>query len=131
MNESQLISLIQNSIIPDAVKLDTYHQADIYSAQYNLYGELKCLTKHHSNIMLEKSKYDELLPLSKARYIVSTPKGVWSWRVSKLNNLKWQEMYLKNYSTHFHREATDGNKICCFIPISEAKNITELINYPV
>lgn len=131
MNERQLIQLLQQSIIPDAVKQEEFDAYDIYSKKYDMYAELKCLTKHYSTIMIEKIKYDELINLNNSRYIVATPKGCWSWTISKLNNINWKEMYFPNVSTMYHREVQDGYKTVAFLPIALAKNITNKINYPI
>lgn len=131
MTEANLIGLIQRTILPDATKLDEFNVADFYSQRRDLYGEIKCLRKHHSTILLEKAKYDELLPLPNARYIVSTPNGVWSWRVRDLRNIVWQELYLSNISTYYHRETEGGYKTVTFIPIASAMCISNLIGWEI
>jgi hypothetical protein len=123
MTEALLIERLKQTVLPDAVKHEEFDTYDIYSKQYNMYAELKCLTKHHSTIMIEKIKYDELIKLPNARYIVATPNGCWSWRIDKLKNINWKEMYFENVSTMYHRETQNGYKTVAFLPLAKAKKI--------
>ena len=136
MIEQELLELIQNSIITDAVKLDEHHEADFYSEKFDLYGELKCVNGWYPRLMIEKKKYDELMLLpGKKRYICSTTRGVYSWDLNKIviPDDWWKDEYVKNYSTYFYREYLNGpsTKIMAKIPIGWSKDITKLINYPV
>ena len=134
MNEEILIGMLQASIIPDAQKNGEFDPSDISSVQHNLEAELKCMTKHYGRVLIERKKYDELFNLPnepKLRYIVSTPNGVWSFDLRKITipDEWWQQVFIKNASTYYHRNINETYKLCAFLPLGWAKNITEQIGY--
>jgi hypothetical protein len=134
MNEEQLMELIKSTIIPDATKNGEFDPSDLSSVQYNTEAELKCMTKHYGRVLIERKKYDELFNLPNEpnlRYIVSTPKGVWSFDLRKLviPDEWWQQVFIKNASTYYHRNINETYKLCAFLPLGWAKNITERIGY--
>lgn len=135
MIEPELIKLIQNSIIPDAVKLEEHHEADIYSQQMDLYAELKCVKSWYPRLLIEKKKYDELMALTDAkriRYICSTDRGVYSFNLRRIviPDDWWKRYKISNHSTYFHREIDGPSyKLGAKLPIGWAKNITELIGW--
>lgn len=136
MNEAQLLGLIKATLIPDAIKNGEFDPSDFYSPSNHLEGELKSITKHYGRVMIERKKYDELFSLPnepKLRYIVSTPKGVWSFDLRKIEIPEdwWQQVYIKNASTYYHRNINETYKLCAFLPLGWAKNITDLIGYTV
>lgn len=134
MNEEILIGMLQASIIPDAQKNGEFDPSDISSVQHNLEAELKCMSKHYGRVLIERKKYDELFNLPnepKLRYIVSTPNGVWSFDLRKITipDEWWQQVFIKNASTYYHRNINETYKLCAFLPLGWAKNITEQIGY--
>ena len=134
MNEEQLMELIKSTIIPDATKNGEFDPSDLSSVQYNTEAELKCMTKHYGRVLIERKKYDELFNLPNEpnlRYIVSTPKGVWSFDLRKIviPDEWWQQVFIKNASTYYHRNINETYKLCAFLPLGWAKNITEQIGY--
>ena len=136
MREAQLLELITSTLIPDAQKKGEFDPSDFYSPSNHLEGELKCMTKHRGRVLIERKKYDELFSLPnepKLRYIVSTPKGVWSFDLRKIEIPEdwWQQVYIKNASTYYHRNINETYKLCAFLPLGWAKNITDLIGYTV
>ena len=136
MNEATLLQLIQSTIIPDAIKLPEFHEADFYSQQIDLYGELKCVDGWFPRLLIERKKYDELMSLTctHRRYICSTDRGVYSWDLNKIiiPDEWWQPVTITRHSTHFHREM-DGasNKICAKLPIGWSKIITDRIGWTI
>jgi len=136
MREEQLLELIKTSIIPDAQKNGEFDPSDFYSKEHHLEAELKCMKKHRGRALIEKKKYDELFSIAnnpKLRYIVSTPKGVWSFDLRKLTipDEWWQQVYISNASTYYHRNINETYKLCAFLPLGWAKNITDRIGYTV
>jgi hypothetical protein len=134
MNEEILTGMIQATIIPDATKNGEFDPSDLSSVQLNLEAELKCITKHYGRVMIERKKWEELFNLPnepKLRYIVSTPKGVWSFDLRKIvvPDDWWQQVHIKNASTYYHRNINDTYKLVAFLPLGWAKNITEQIGY--
>lgn len=134
MNEATLRGMIQSTIIPDAQQNGEFDPSDIYSAQHHLDGELKCMTKHQGRVLIERKKYDELFAIPnepKLRYIVSTPKGVWSFDLRKIviPDDWWKQVHIKNASTYFHRNINDTYKLVTFLPLGWAKNISNLIGW--
>jgi len=91
MNEAKLFDYLKQTYFPDLIRADDkYSRWDCYSNQYKTRIELKCRTKHYSELMIEKDKYYNLIhyymwkdyiPL----YINSTPKGVFVF------DLRWIE----------------------------------------
>jgi len=134
MNEEQLLELIKSTIIPDAHKNGEFDPSDFYSTEHHLHAELKCMTKHYGRVMIERKKYDELFSLPnepKLRYIVSTPNGAWSFDLRKLTipDEWWQQVFIKNASTYYHRNINETYKLVAFLPLGWAKNITDRIGY--
>jgi hypothetical protein len=134
MNEEILFYLIKDNLVPDAVRNDEFHVSDLTSQELNLDAELKCITKHYGRVMIERKKWDELFSLpgnKKLRYIVSTPKGVWSFDLRKLEipDDWWTNVWIGNASTHYHRNVNGTYKKVAFLPLGFAKNITKKIKY--
>lgn len=136
MNENILFNLIKRYLVPDAVKNDEFYVSDLTSQELNVEAELKCVTKHYGRVMIEKKKWDELFALpgnKELRYIVSTPKGVWSFDLRKIvvPDDWWEDIWINNASTHYHRNINGTYKNVAFLPLGWAKNITEKIHYPI
>ena len=137
MTEEILLGKIKGTIIPDAQKNGEFDPSDFYSTEHHLHAELKCMTKHSGRVMIERKKYDELFNLPnnpKLRYIVSTPNGAWSFdlRSRKIREIPddwWRQVFIKNASTYYHRNINETYKLCAFLPLGWAKNITDEIGY--
>ena len=135
MIERELIKLLQDSIVPDGYKLEEFDEADMYSPKFDTYFELKCGTIWLPRMMIERKKYNELMALTcrHRRYIISTPRGVYSF---DLNNIVipedwWHLHHIKRHSTYYNREHLDGEtyKEVAFLPLGWAKNITTQIGW--
>lgn len=134
MKEKELFDLLVASIIPDGVKNGEFDPSDLSSTNFNLEAELKCLTKHHPRILLEKARYDSLMSIPnnpKLRYIASTPKGVWSFDLRKIEipDDWWKEVWIEKYSTYFNREIQSGYKTCVFLPTGWGIDISKQIGF--
>lgn len=126
--ENELLISLQK-IISDLEKTGDWATTDAYSNKLNLVLEMKCRKDHWEDILLEHHKYNELL-LSKfnnKRYVVSTPKGVYSWDITKLENLEWKMKWLPKNSKKIKSEY--GWRLATYVPIIEATTITKLLGY--
>ena len=126
MNEQQLHQLIKNRLVPDIDRLTEFDAADAYSTRFNQYYEYKCISKFHPRIMLEKQKYDEIINLPNIRYVISNPRGIWSFNLRTLPPFEWEEIYV-HHSTFYHREQEYINKTCAFLPLGWARDLTPLL----
>ena len=134
MNEEILSGLIKATILPDAQKNGEFDPSDLSSVQRNMELELKSITKHYGRVMIERKKYDELFELPnepKLRYVVSTPKGVWSFDLRKIviPDDWWKQVWISNVSTYYHRNIEGTYKNVAFLPLGWAKNISTLIGW--
>ncbi len=126
MNEKQLFNLIKTKLIKDLQPTSEMNHKDGYSPKLDLSIELKCRSRHFDTILMEKKKYDDLIRFSKARYIVSTPEGIYSWNVKKLKNIQWEQKDLPTTTMYF-RAVDRENKTITMLKISDAKNITNIL----
>jgi hypothetical protein len=124
MNEEILFKLLKK-IIPDLKTTTQYSFRDGYSHKYKLSLELKCRTKDYKEILIEKSKYDNLILCSNIRYINSMPSGIYSFNLKNIDEPLWFEKELP-INTQF------GNnkkiiKVVSLLDLSLANNITKLL----
>ena len=126
MTERELFSLVKK-LIPDLKETSTYSYRDGYSNDLRLTIELKCRRRHYDYLLIEKSKYDKLLQNKRMRYINSTPIGVFSFNLNKIEEPNWwvEEMPA---STDFDRSQRI-NKEVGYLNIKDAKNITNILQY--
>ena len=136
MNEEILRGMITSTIIPDGIKNDEFYPSDLWSEKYNCELELKCMSRHSGRVLIERKKFDELFALQgnrELRYVVSTPKGVWSFDLRKIApkipDNWWKQVLIRNASTYFHRNINETYKLVTFLPLGWAKNITNDIGY--
>jgi hypothetical protein len=120
-NEKQLFQLLKSRLIPDLESTDMYNPKDAVSSKYGMAIELKCRKKHYEYLILEKFKYDKLIKYDKARYIVSTPYGIYSFNLKKIEP-EWIEAMLPA-TTEFENSNWIKKKVA-YLNISEAKNIS-------
>lgn len=134
MTEQIAYQVIKQKLIPDLIdnnEIDEMSPVDWYSPQLDMGIEYKNRNYYFSSVIIEKSKYDELMKYNKARYINAIPQGynrTWyfSWDLKKIPEPKWAQIDLKN-SQQFYRDSERINKLAGFLPIVIAKNITNLI----
>lgn len=126
MNEKKLFNLLKTKLIPDLQPTSEMNHKDGYSLNLDMSIELKCRKRHFDTILMEKTKYEELMRFGKGRYIVSTPEGIFSWNVKKLKNIVWIQKELPTTTMYF-REVLRELKTVTMLNISEAKNITQIL----
>jgi hypothetical protein len=127
MNERELFLLVK-SLIPDLKETTTYSFRDGYSSDLKLSIELKCRRRHYDYLLIEKSKYDKLVSNKRMRYINSTPEGIFSFNLKKIEEPNWwiEEMP----ATTFFDRCKRVNKEVGYLNIKDAKNITDLLVIP-
>jgi hypothetical protein len=123
MTEKELFSLVKK-LIPDLKETSTFSYKDGYSDDLKLTIELKCRRRHYDYLLIERSKYKQLLRNKRMRYINSTPEGIFSFNLSKIEEPNWwiEEMPA---STDFSRSQRI-NKEVGYLNIKDAKNITDI-----
>ena len=124
MTEKELFKLVKN-LIPDLKETSTFSYKDGYSDDLKLTIELKCRRRHYDYLLIERSKYKQLLRNKRMRYINSTPEGIFSFNLSKIEEPNWwiEEMPA---STDFNRSQRI-NKEVGYLNIKDAKNITDIL----
>jgi hypothetical protein len=124
MNEQQLFDLIK-SVIPDLQSMDQYSYRDAYSPKYDLTIELKCRQKHYDFLLIEKIKYDKLIKHNRVRYINSTPIGIFSFDLKKIEEPTWYEYVLPKETEFYNRNKIP--KIVGMLTISQAEDLSHLL----
>ena len=124
MNEKQLFDLIK-SVIPDLQSTDQYSYRDAYSPKYDLTIELKCRQKHYDFLLIEKIKYDKLVKHNRVRYINSTPIGIFSFDLKKIQEPTWYEYVLPKETEFYNRNKIP--KIVGMLTISQAEDLSHLL----
>lgn len=125
MTEKELFDLIKTNLIPDLKPTSTYDYKDGYSEKLNMVIELKCRNDEYDSLLIEKSKYDQLIKADKARYICSTPSGVYSFNIKTIKR-PWWDFQLLPQTTQFNRTKMI-DKVVGYIPIKFGKDITDLL----
>ena len=94
--EKELFIYIKSNYIPDLeLAEDKFSAYDCYSLKHRMVIELKCRRTHYNSLFMEKMKYDKLISLGcEVRYINSTPKGIYSFNVNKID-VDWIERVMK------------------------------------
>ena len=122
LNEHKLFNLLKNNLVPDLEHTDQFNAADATSNKYNLSIELKCRNEHYSTLLIEKKKYDKLILNEKARYICSTPLGIFSFNIKKLPEPYWQKRWMPD-TYHFDKPEYILKDVG-YYHIKQSKNIT-------
>jgi hypothetical protein len=98
--KEQELFLWLKSQMPDLEHSENeYDGFDCVTQEFKMFIELKSRNTHYDTLLLEKKKYDFLVGKAnelglKAWYINSTPDGVWSFLLSDVENLVWEEKWL-------------------------------------
>lgn len=125
-NEEDLFNLLKEKILFDLEKRHPMSYRDGYSPKYDLTIELKCRKSHYHSYIIEKIKWDKLIEFKNVRYINSTPLGIYSFDLKKINDIVWFEQKLPK-TTEFETNEKI-NKVVGLLPIKLAKNITYILN---
>lgn len=109
-NERELFNYLKETHISDLETCrDEFSFYDCYSVDTNSDIELKCRKTHYDELLIEKSKYDNLLaralefrtiPL----YINSTPFGVYVFNLTELPVPMWEERRMPKTTEFSNRE---------------------------
>ncbi len=120
--ERELFAYIKDNYIPDLVKpTDKYSSFDAYSPKHNTVFELKCRRTHYPTLILEEMKYSKLASLGcNVRYVNSTPKGVFSFNLMKLD-YDWVDMKMPK-QTDFSNTNKVSKKIA-YLNINDSTKI--------
>lgn len=127
MREEELFEKIKTYLIPDLKKTERYSFEDATSEKYNLNIELKCRSVHYQYLLVEKVKFDKLNLNKRARYICSTPVGIFSFNIKKLPEPKWFEKWLPE-TTEFGEKKWILKKIG-YYSIDSGKNLSNILNF--
>ncbi len=104
--EKELFEFIRNRYLPDLKQSEyKYSKYDCYSERFKLDIELKCRTSHYDTLLIEKAKYDFLMQRAqrfgtRPFYINSTPKGIYVFNLSKMEEPNWENQRMPRTS-HF------------------------------
>ena len=128
MGETELFNRLKDNLVPDLKHNNEYDTIDASSDEYGMKFELKCRDKHYDTVLIEKSKYDDLVASGRHRYVVSTPQGIWSFNFNELPEPKWRSQRMIA-STNFFRNVDFVNKIVGYVDISSGKNISEYLEF--
>ncbi len=123
-NEDDLFRYIKTFYIPDLEKSkDRYCGYDCFSKSFKCIIELKCRKRHYEELMIEKMKYNSLMKYKcKSYYINSTPVGVYSFDIHKINP-EWTNQLPMPKTTDFHIFRKEVKKEYGLLKISQAKKI--------
>jgi hypothetical protein len=85
--------------------------------------ELKCRETHYPEMLIEQAKYDWLIEEAGKRsarpaYINSTPEGIFSWDLYRVQEPHWGPMLLPATTEFDNKEWVQ--KVVGFLPITEA-----------
>ena len=126
MNEEILFQLIK-TIVKDLQKRNPFSYRDGYSPKYDLTIELKCRHKHYDDLLIEKMKWDKLVQHKNVRYINSTPIGIFSFNLHKIQKPIWN---VRDMPMHTEFANTyDIKKIVGFLNIYDADNLSHLLKF--
>lgn len=127
MTEPQVILKLKK-VIPDLIKTGEYDSDDCYTKKFNTHIEIKCRSKHYDELGIQKDKWDYLTQFKKCRFIVQTPKGMWSWDLHKVAEPTWYRR-LGPTSTHYkqHSLIDECWKEIGYLNISDATDISHLL----
>lgn len=115
-------------LIPDLVGLDRYNNKDYYSTSHDCYFEFKTRSRHFDTIGIEKVKWDHLTQYKRSRFVVMTPKGIWSWNLNKLPEPIWEERVGPTSTFFSHQtELTQVKKKIGYLQFKDAKDLSYLI----
>lgn len=126
MDENYVIEKLK-TLTPDLKKLDEFNKKDCYSEQYDLYVEIKTRTRHFDTLTIDKTKWDHLVQFRRCRYVVGTPKGLWSWDLKKIPEPEWFSRSAPS-STYYFQNIDNVIKTFGYLNISDAKDLTYLLN---
>lgn len=115
-------------VIPDLTRTGEFDAYDCFSKKYNLHLEIKTRTRHWDELGIEKPKYDKLIQHKVCRYIVATPKGMWSWNLHKVKEPDWIQRVGPTSTMHQHlHNIQEVLKTFGYLNIKDGKDISHLL----
>lgn len=125
LKESDLFDLLKK-LIPDLEKTDQFNSVDAFSLNRQKFYEFKCRRTDYVDLLIEKIKFDSLKTKGKVYYINSTPKGIYSFNILKIQEPIWL-VKLMPKTTDFERN-DKVDKVVGYLNIyRDGKEITDLL----
>ena len=126
LKEDDLFNLLKSKLIPDLQKTDQFNSIDAFSLDRAKVYELKCRRTDYVDLLIEKFKWDKFKTKGHVYYINSTPRGIYSFNIKKINEPKW-EINLMPKTTQFEN-TSKVEKIVGYLNIyKDAHDITDLL----
>ena len=126
LKEEDLFNLLKTKLIPDLQKTDQFNSIDAFSLERKKFYELKCRRVDYIDLLIEKLKWDNFKNKGHVYYINSTPRGIYSFNIKKINEPDW-EINLMPRTTHF-QDTEKIEKIVGYLNIyRDAYDITDLL----
>ena len=126
LKEEDLFNLLKTKLIPDLQKTDQFNSIDAFSLERKKFYELKCRRVDYIDLLIEKLKWDNFKNKGHVYYINSTPRGIYSFNIKKINEPYW-EINLMPRTTHF-QDTEKIEKIVGYLNIyRDAYDITDLL----
>ena len=128
MNEIETIDYLKQNYFPNLKKsTDEFSHFDCYSLDEMVVIEIKNRSKHYDTIIFERIKYVNLLKIYlekdlKPLYVVTTPKGVFCWDISK-QKFDWIINQINPKSTYFKNKNQKATKWFSYLEIKKSKKI--------
>ena len=125
LKESDLFDLLKK-LIPDLEKTDQFNAVDAFSLNRQKFYEFKCRRTDYVDLLIEKIKFDSLKTKGKVYYINSTPRGIYSFNILKIQEPIWL-VKLMPKTTDFERN-DKVDKVVGYLNIyRDGKEITDLL----
>ena len=128
LDEQGLFNLLKEKLVFDLKQTEQFHYSDCFSSTKYLIAELKCRRVHYDELIIEQSKYNKLMSNNndwEIRYINSTPIGIYSFDLRRIEEPKW---FLKDCKkTTDFEDNSYTPKIVGMLDIKQAINITKLL----
>jgi hypothetical protein len=126
LKEEDLFNLLKTKLIPDLQKTDQFNSIDAFSLERKKFYELKCRRVDYIDLLIEKLKWDNFKNKGHVYYINSTPRGIYSFNIKKINEPDW-EINLMPRTTYF-QDTEKIEKIVGYLNIyRDAYDITDLL----
>lgn len=119
-NEKQLFKYLKDNYISDLQSTSEYDYKDATSDKYNMVIELKCRTHHYDQLIIEWSKFEKLIKNKRCRYICSTPQGIYSFNLKKME-IFWADI-LAPQTTFFQNNDKILKKVG-YLHVDKAKKL--------
>lgn len=125
LQEAQLFEYLKTYHYNDLIKSgNTYDTFDCVSQKAGVYAELKCRRTHYPDLLIEKSKWDNLVLHAHSQdldawYINSTPEGIWGFHLQYEFEPRWESKQMP-VTTDFSNNNW-VSKVVGFLPTSLGK----------